>query len=160
MLEALLPNYKGTLLLVSHDREFLENVVTSILAPDEDQPGVWREYMGGYQDWQRAVRARSEAAATEASAQKAKAEKKTAAQPATPKARKLTFTEAHELETLPDRIEAADEAKEAHLARLSTPDYYKRHQTEQAADRAKLEKLEAELETLMNRWEELESLER
>lgn len=167
MLEELLGNYKGTLLLVSHDREFLENVVTSILAPDPEQPGIWREYMGGYQDWQRAVKARAEEANRGAGKTSSGTRKKGSsdapkkeAESDAPKARKLTFTEAYELERLPALAEAADEAKEAHLARISAPDYYKRPQSEQAADRTKLAELEANLEALMNRWEELESLEK
>ena len=160
MLEELLSGYKGTLLLVSHDREFLENVVTSILAPDESAaPGTWREYMGGYMDWQRALKRQAEERSG------AQAEKKTSnkrakveSAPSAPKKRKLTFTESHELKDLPDALEALESQKSALLERMADADYYKRPQAEQAVDRAKLEEIELQLTQKMARWEELEEL--
>ena len=183
LLEELLADYQGTLLLVSHDREFLENVVTSIVARDpvpgaaDDGAGPgggsgssgppalgpWVEHLGGYRDWQRDLRRREDEAAAAAAATKAKAARKVATaggEAAAPKPRKLTFTEAHELEKLPDAIDALETAKQALLDTMATPDYYKRSQERQAADRAELERLDEELLTTMDRWEELESLER
>ncbi|MDF1799382.1 MAG: ATP-binding cassette domain-containing protein [Planctomycetota bacterium] len=169
LLEELLSNYKGTLLVVSHDREFLENVVTSIVARDPEpgaargELGTWREHMGGYDDWQRDLRERKEAAAAAVAAEKAKAERKSAGtkgKDKTPRPRKLTFTEAHELAKLPDAIEALDAKKDALLARMSTPDFYKQPLEFQTGARAELERVESELDAVMERWEELESLER
>ena len=169
LLEELLSDYKGTLLVVSHDREFLENVVTSIVARDPEpgaargELGTWREHMGGYEDWQRDLRERKEEAAAASNAGKAKAARKasgTKGKDKTPKPRKLTFTEAHELAKLPDMIEALDAKKEALLARMSTPDFYKQPLEFQTGARAELERVEAELDQVMGRWEELESLER
>jgi ATP-binding cassette subfamily F protein uup len=160
MLEELLSSYKGTLLLVSHDREFLENVVTSILAPDEDAgPGVWREYMGGYMDWQRVLKRRTEELANTQSKQRGGAkQKKTQSHQTSTKARKLTFTESHELKALPDAVESLESQKNALLELTEDADYYKRPQSEQGVDRAKLEELERELEHKMKRWELLEGL--
>ena len=160
LLEELLSSYKGTLLLVSHDREFLENVVTSILAPDEDAgPGVWREYMGGYMDWQRVLVRRAEELASAQSNQSGGGkQKKSQSQQSPPKVRKLTFTEAHELKALPDAVESLESQKNALLGLTAAADYYKRPQSEQGVDRAKLEELERELELKMERWEELEGL--
>jgi ATP-binding cassette subfamily F protein uup len=160
MLEELLSSYKGTLLLVSHDREFLENVVTSILAPDEDAgPGVWREYMGGYMDWQRVLKRRTEELANTQSKQRGGAkQKKTQSHQTSTKARKLTFTESHELKALPDAVESLESQKNALLVLTADADYYKRPQSEQGVDRAKLEELERELEHKMKRWELLEGL--
>ena len=160
MLEELLSSYKGTLLLVSHDREFLENVVTSILAPDEDAgPGTWREYMGGYMDWQRVIKRRADELANAQSKQKSSGKQRSpgGAQPA-PKMRKLTFTESHELQVLPDALEALESQKSALLEHMADADYYKRPQAEQGVDRSKLEKIEGELKQKMLRWEELEGL--
>ena len=158
LLEELLSNYHGTLLLVSHDREFLENVVTSVLV--HEGPGEWREYVGGYEDWQRVVRERERESAAAVAASAAKVARKQAAKPAPKRARKLTFSEAHELERLPDAVDALDTRKAALLASMATPAYYKLPHAQQSADRAELERIEADLEKTMSRWEELESLER
>jgi ATP-binding cassette subfamily F protein uup len=158
MLEELLTNYKGTLLLVSHDRDFLANVATSILAPDPDSPGTWNEYRGGYPDWERAQDAR---AARLAGREETRATQKTTPKPAlTPstKARKLSFTEAHELKALPDEIGALETEKSAIVARISGLDYHQRPQSEQSIDRSALNRLDQDLNSKMARWEELESL--
>jgi ATP-binding cassette subfamily F protein uup len=158
LLEELLSSYKGTLLLVSHDREFLENVVTSILAPDEDAgPGAWREYMGGYMDWQRVLMRRAKELASAQGNQKGGGKQsKSQRQKTSPGVRKLTFTEAHELKVLPDSVESLESQKNVLLELTAAADYYKRPQSEQGVDRAKLEELELELEHKMKRWEELE----
>ena len=157
LLEELLSGYKGTLLLVSHDREFLENVVTSVLV--HEGPGEWREYLGGYEDWQRAAKERQRVAIAAAAEIAAKAARKQAPAPKPARARRLTFTEAHELKGLPDAIEALEAKKAALIAAQSVPDYYRRPQPQQAADRKALKALEAELETKVDRWDELGSLE-
>ena len=155
LLEELLNDYTGTLLLVSHDREFIENVATSVLA--HEGPGVWREYVGGYADWQRGLAARAAQAEPAKPAKPSQVTSKGKVKD-TPKERKLTFTEAHELEALPDAIAALEERQEKLLARMAEPDFYKRPQEAQAKDRAALETLEAELAVKLERWEELASL--
>jgi ATP-binding cassette subfamily F protein uup len=155
LLEELIAGFGGTLLLVSHDREFLDNVVTSILVWEGD--GRWSEHAGGYSDWRarRADEARDTAparAAGRAAASKAQA---TAAPAA--KARKLTFTEAHELERLPDAIEALEERHLALAEPLAEPGFYKLPKERQQAARAELQRVADELARAMARWEELES---
>ena len=83
---------------------------------------------------------------------------KTESAPSALKARKLTFTESHELKELPDALEALESQKSALLERMADADYYKRPQAEQAVDRAKLEETELQLTQKMARWEELEEL--
>ena len=161
LLEELIGEYQGTLLLISHDRAFLENVVTSIVAPDPDAaPGTWREHPGGYEDWAAREAARADAArAAEEEARRSKRSEKAArSEAAAPEPiKKLTFTEQHELERLPDRIEGL-EADQARLhAAMAEPGYFERPQADQAADRERLAALEAELLEAMARWEELEA---
>ncbi|WP_407065342.1 hypothetical protein [Denitromonas iodatirespirans] len=152
LLEALLADYAGTLFLVSHDRAFLDNTVTQVIAAEGD--GVWKEYVGGYADWQRQrqqAAAERKAAAAPASAAPAKDKPKAAP------AKKLSFNEKRELDALPDRISAL-EAEEASLhARLADPSLYQ-NTPEVAADlTARLEAVGKEMEAAMLRWEELET---
>ena len=136
LLEELLQAYSGTVFLVSHDRRFLDNVVTSLICWEGDlQPGKWREYEGNVADWQ-AQRARM-LAAQAASAPKVAAPAPTPAQaaaaPEAPKVRKLSFKEKRELEELPGRI-AALEAEQADIsARLADGSLYAKAPTEAAA---------------------------
>ena len=159
LLEELIGEYQGTLLLISHDRAFLENTVTSILAPDPDgPPGSWREHPGGYEDWasRQAARAEAERQAAE-SAKKAARAATAPPPPAAPPKKKLTFTEQHELERLPDQIEALESEQATLHEAMASPGYFERPQADQAADRDRLATLEAELLELMSRWEDLES---
>ena len=159
LLEELIGEYQGTLLLISHDRAFLENTVTSILAPDPDgPPGSWREHPGGYEDWasRQAARAEAERQAAE-SAKKAARAATAPPPPAAPPKKKLTFTEQHELERLPDQIEALESEQATLHEAMASPGYFERPQADQAADRDRLATLEAELLELMGRWEDLES---
>lgn len=156
LLEALLLDYPGTLFLVSHDRAFLDNIVTQVIAAEGD--GQWQEYAGGYQDWQRFK--------TQAAADRAGAEK--ASRPAAPKAvepprrsgeraTKLSFNEKRELEGLPARIEALEAEQQALHARLADPALYSTAPQEVAQCKARLAALETEIEGAMLRWEALES---
>jgi ATP-binding cassette subfamily F protein uup len=172
LLEELLAGFGGTLLLVSHDREFLENVVTSVLARNPRPGGglsPWTEYLGGYEDWQRVVQREREAAEAQVKAQsKAQSQAKPANKPKAaapkaaakpePKPRKLTFTEKHELERLPDAIDELETRKAALLARMSGADYFKLSPSEQAGDREQLEALDSEILAAMERWEALAAL--
>ncbi len=130
LLEDLLQNFDGTVFLVSHDRTFLDNVVTSTLVAEGD--GLWREYEGGVQDWLvQSARAKSMAAKTLPAATVAKADKEvaTAQQPAkrdTAAKRKLSFKEQRQLESLPARMVEL-EAEQADVRRqLLAPDLYTR----------------------------------
>ncbi|MBI1382908.1 MAG: ATP-binding cassette domain-containing protein [Planctomycetaceae bacterium] len=151
ILENVLAEFEGTLLVVSHDREFLDHVVTGVLVCEG--PGVWKEYVGGYSDWL----AKRPAPAPKAAEQRASAPAKTP--PPKPKpAKGLSFTQAHELERLPARIEALEAEHAVLSAALSAPELYRRPAVEQAAAAAALEAKGRELEAAMARWEELETL--
>ncbi|WP_050475694.1 ATP-binding cassette domain-containing protein [Herbaspirillum rhizosphaerae] len=156
LLEELLEEYAGTVFLVSHDRTFLDNVVTQVIASEGD--GVWREYVGGYSDWER-VRANMQATAKKADG---KSEAKPAEVQAAPvaaaaKPKKLSYKEQRELEELPKLIAQLEEEQAAISAKLADPDLYK-----QGADAAvKLNARFAEIDGLLlenlERWEVIEA---
>jgi ATP-binding cassette subfamily F protein uup len=150
LLEELLLEYSGTLLLVSHDREFLDNVVTSTLVMGND--GVVREYVGGYGDWLRQAEAEA-APATVAARPAQEKQRRQAARP-----RRLSFKEERELEALPDAIAALEEEQEQLHATLADPAFYKEAAAEIGALNSRLEVLEHELAEAYRRWEELEAL--
>lgn len=159
LLEELLGDYTGTLLLVSHDRDFLDNVVTSTMVMEGD--GVVGEYVGGYTDWQRHV-ARVEAAAAAAPAAVATPRAATApapvasAEPAAPK-RKLSYKDARELEQLPLKIETLEKDVEGLTAAMNDPAFYQRSAADMAAHTQKLGAVQAELDAAYARWEELDA---
>jgi ATP-binding cassette subfamily F protein uup len=157
LLEELLAGYDGTLFLVSHDRAFLDNVVTQVIAAEGD--GRWGEYAGGYADWQRVKQAQAEAAAREAKSAPAIAPKPAAPaeKPAAPRSGKLSYNEKRELEALPDRIAALENEQTALHARMADPALYQSAPHEVAQCKARLAAIEAELEMLLLRWEELET---
>jgi ATP-binding cassette subfamily F protein uup len=152
LLEAALQDYTGTLLLVSHDRVFLDNIVTQTVAAEGG--GRWREYVGGYSDW---VRQRPAPATQEKPAAKAPV-------PAadTPTARersrvKLSYKETRELETLPDEIEALEAEQQALVARAASPDYYRQAPDNLRADQRRSAEVETLLMVKLERWEALEN---
>jgi len=163
LLEELLAGYDGTLFLVSHDRAFLDNVVTQVIAAEGD--GRWGEYAGGYEDWQRVQARRAEDAAGREAAARESAKRsapavdrsrvtdtRSASRPA-----KLSFNDKRELEALPDRIAALEDEQTALHARMADPALYQGAPQEVAQIKARLEALEAEIEAAMLRWEALES---
>jgi ATP-binding cassette subfamily F protein uup len=154
LLEELLMDYPGTVLLVSHDRAFINNVVTNTLVFEGD--GQVNEYVGGYDDWLRQSKNKKEAQAPVAPA---RTEEKRAA-PAAPKEkpRKLTFKEQKEIEALPKRIEELDAEQQQIIAIMGDPAFYKESGTKVAATRARLETVEKELTAAYKRWDELEAL--
>ena len=158
LLEELLSDYTGTLLLVSHDRDFLDNVVTSTMVMEGD--GVVGEYVGGYTDWQRhAARVAAAAAAAAAApvvAAKPVAAAAAAAAPAEAK-RKLSYKDARELEQLPLKIETLEKDVEGLTAAMNDPAFYQRSAADMAAHNAKLAKVQAELDAAYARWEELDA---
>jgi ATP-binding cassette subfamily F protein uup len=163
LLEDLLQSYTGTVFLVSHDRRFLDNVVTSTIAWEGDpvyggRPGFWREYEGGYEDWKvQRERAKVIASAAATPAARIEAAKPAAAAPARPvvKAAKLSYKEQRELDGLPARIEAL-EAEQAKLAlQLADPSIYAGAAPRAPALQARHAALEDELLQAMERWEVL-----
>lgn len=154
LLEELLASYDGTLFLVSHDRAFLDNVVTQVIAAEG--AGRWGEYAGGYAEWRRVQDARG-------------AERKTAPAPpvvatsaSTPKvppakSAKLSFNEKRELEALPDRITALESEQAALHARLGDPTLYQQAPEEISRIKSRLDALDSELLQAMERWEVLET---
>ena len=142
--------YTGTLLLVSHDREFLNNVVTSTLVLTGD--GEAREYVGGYDDWLSQSAAETPPATAIAPSVPAKFRNR-AERP-----RKLTFKEERELEMLPERIGKLEGEQDALHRTLADPEFYRTAGGEVAKLNGRLAELEKELEEAFIRWEELEAL--
>jgi len=177
LLEELLQSYAGTVFLVSHDRRFLDNVVTSTIAWEGDeQPGFWREYEGGYEDWAaqraRARGLRDAAAKTAAAADKggraaAGAADRGVAMPtpttatsvatATPKPRKLSYKEQREFDGLLDRIDVLEAEQKALGALLADAAFYAKEPDKAAAAQTRHAQIDAELTRLLERWEELGS---
>jgi ATP-binding cassette subfamily F protein uup len=156
LLEAQLVEWPGTLLLVSHDRRFLDNIVTSTLAFEGN--GRVAEYVGGYEDWlrQRPAPVASRAAGT---ATRPEARGKREAAPAgTAVRRKLTFNEQRELERLPGEIAALEEELRALEARSQAPEFYKEGAEQIRAVLARIDTLNDELLRAYARWDELDSV--
>ena len=153
LLEQLLEEYDGTVFLVSHDRTFLDNVVTQVVVAEGE--GIWKEYVGGYADWERVSRTSQSTSAKEVSKTAVKT-KELAAEP-TSKAKKLSFKEQRELEQLPQQI-AALEAEQATLTeRLADANLY----SKEPAEAQKLSERFAEIDQLLmdslERWEIIEA---
>jgi ATP-binding cassette subfamily F protein uup len=149
LLEAMLIEYAGTVLLVSHDRTFLNNVATSTMVFEES--GRVEEYVGGYDDWLR-QRPPPEESTPDPKPKKGR----TRGVPTGP--RKLTFKEQRERDELPDFIEDLEARKQGLFAAMADPELYKTAGTEVSRLQARLNKLERELETAYARWELLEEL--
>ncbi len=157
LLEELLQNYAGTLFLVSHDRTFLDNVVTQTIAAEGD--GRWREYVGGYSDWAgyqaERLRAAGEKAKSEARGEVRSA--KAAPPAAKAKGDKLSWKEQRELAALPERI-AALETEQGELTKLlEDPAIYQRDAKAAQAAAERLAAIDDELLALLERWEALEA---
>ena len=151
LLEALLQEYEGTLFLVSHDREFLDNVVTQTIASEGG--GEWKEYAGGYSDWQRA---RSRGSAPEAAKQKSGSlEPRRRSQ-----SNKLGYKEERELAELPGKLEALEREQAEIARRLADPVLYRDRSGEVKPLQARHAAIEAELTRALARWEELEAKKR
>jgi ATP-binding cassette subfamily F protein uup len=156
LLEAQLVEWPGTLLLVSHDRVFLDNVVTSTIVFEGD--GRAEEYVGGYADWLRQRKAASKSgAAAPATAAGASAGKGAAQTPAATVRRKLSYKEQRELSALPARIEALESERASLSAAASGPDFYKQGTDGMARTMARIADVEQELLTAYARWDALES---
>jgi ATP-binding cassette subfamily F protein uup len=177
LLEELLMNYKGTVLIVSHDRAFLNNVCTSSIV--FDAPGEVNEYVGGYDDWlrQRPAKyanirsaARLESSNSKTTTAGVKAEKApntekaqtTAAKPeakkATKKAVKLSYKDQREYDALPELLETIESELEALNEQIAQPDFYQQGEEKVQATLKELNDKESELETAFERWEILETM--
>jgi ATP-binding cassette subfamily F protein uup len=148
LLEELLADFSGTLFLVSHDREFLNRTVTSVIA--FEGAGRVAEYVGGYDDW---LRQRPQ---PQVPSQVKKAPRE---RPRQEKVRKLTFREKQELEELPRRIEELEREQGQLNLRLADPAFYRESGDQVAAAKARLEELDRALESAYARWQELEEVE-
>jgi ATP-binding cassette subfamily F protein uup len=155
LLEDTLQAYTGTLLLVSHDRAFLDNVVTQTLAAEGE--GGWKEYVGGYSDW---LAQRPQPVAPEqASATMASPAEKTRP-PAAARNRaggnKLSYREQRELEQLPDELEALEREQSVLTARMADADYHRQGPAQLKSDRERLAEIERLLDRKFMRWSELD----
>jgi ATP-binding cassette subfamily F protein uup len=146
LLEALLQDYPGTLFLVSHDRAFLDNVVTQSIAYEGE--GRWKEYAGGYSDWQRA---RTKGADADPLPVERGRESVSA------KRSKLSFKESRELADLPAKLEALEQEQKDLAARLADPALYKDRSVDVRALNARHDEIDAELTRMLARWEALEA---
>ena len=152
LLEELLLGYSGTVLLVSHDRTFVNNVVTSTLV--FEGPGQIEGYAGGYDDW---LNQRREIATPQPEKQLPGRARKTVPSPATTR-KKLGYMEKRELESMPGRIESLEARQQELFQIMSDADFYRQDGERITAVKQELEKLERELESAFTRWEDLESL--
>lgn len=150
LLEQTLQNYPGTLILVSHDRRFLDNVVTEVLAPEGN--GLWREYVGGYSDWQH-YKPKAESVVK-------KAETVDKVVPKKPKQTKikLSYKENKELETLPEHLMQLEAKRDELISLMSESDYYSTHSPQEIKEQnEKIQFLENKINQSYLRWEELEN---
>jgi ATP-binding cassette subfamily F protein uup len=150
-LEARLAEYEGTLIVVSHDREFLDNVVTSILVFEAD--GQLREYVGGYSDWARRGHRLAEMDNPRASSARGRAARDAGRRPT-----KLSYIQQRELDQLPDRIAALETRVASLQARIGAPDFYVGGHEQRQVVLHEMSAAETELESAVERWAELEEM--
>ena len=151
LLEELIFEYQGTLLLVSHDRDFLNNVVTSTIVFEGNRQAV--EYVGGYDDW---LSQRSQGATERLPGKNSP--KKVPPKPRPRPSPKLGYMQQREMQELPKKIEALESEQKELFAIVSDPLFYKKEKDEIAGVKADLDRVEGEIETAYRRWEELETL--
>jgi ATP-binding cassette subfamily F protein uup len=144
LLEAALQDYAGTILLVSHDRAFLDNVVTQTLAAEGG--GIWKEYAGGYSDYVRQRTERKEAVAVK-KIPSSKEKSRT----------KLSYKETRELESLPAEITALEAEQKQLAAKMSEPDYYRQPPDALREDQRRHVEIDRLLLEKLERWEALEA---
>jgi ATP-binding cassette subfamily F protein uup len=154
LLEAQLAEWPGTLLLVSHDRTFLDNVVTSTLVFEGD--GRVEEYIGGYEDWVRQRAAREAPQSQAGSEKRARARAPVRERPESAR-RKLTWNEQRELEALPPRIEDLESEEQRLNELVASPGFYKETRETITSTFARIEQLQRELAEAYARWDELDS---
>jgi ABC transport system ATP-binding/permease protein len=165
LLEQLLQDYKGTVFLVSHDRAFLDNVVTSIIAYEGD--GFWREYEGGYEDWKIQKKRSEEYRSNQIGSAEPAKSKSSVSEPVkatsskeTPKpqkstVQKLNSKERAELEAIPLQIDDLEKEQASISESLGDPEIYKNRPADVISLQENLKIIEAKLSSLMSRWEDL-----
>jgi ATP-binding cassette subfamily F protein uup len=152
LLEELLEDYPGTVFLVSHDRMFLDNVVTQVIVAEGD--GRWQEYIGGYTDWER-VRSAAPAPRPTASRTETKPPQKEAAPAA--KAKKLSYKEQRELEELPTLIAALEAEQKAISEKLADAELYRRQPDEAGKLNRRYAQIDEQLLESLEKWEAIEA---
>jgi ATP-binding cassette subfamily F protein uup len=154
LLEDTLQAYTGTLLLVSHDRAFLDNVATQVLLAEGD--GHWREYVGGWSDALRQRQASPQAGGAAGAMAPGGARAAAPAPAPEARARKLGFKEQRELQELPARIESLEIEQAALAAKMADPEYFRQDARVLRADQERVQAIEGGLLELLERWETLE----
>jgi ATP-binding cassette subfamily F protein uup len=149
LLEELLEDYSGTVFLVSHDRTFLDNVVTQVIAAEGN--GAWREYIGGYSDWERVRSAPAPAKSA------GKGEAKSAAKEPAAKQKKLSYKEQRELEELPAMIAKLESEQKAISTRLADPELYSKQPDQVPELNRRFAELDALLLEYLEKWEVIEA---
>ncbi|MBK7115673.1 MAG: ATP-binding cassette domain-containing protein [Proteobacteria bacterium] len=152
LLQEMVGNFSGTLLLVSHDRAFIDRVVTSLLVLEGD--GRVQDFVGGYSDWARWRDARE---AARVASRNAAAARPAAGAAAAPAKRRLSFKDQRELDALPAQLESMETERAALQGEIADPKFYSREHTEVAARLKSLSDLEARIEIAFARWSDLES---
>ncbi|MGZ3254149.1 MAG: ATP-binding cassette domain-containing protein, partial [Burkholderiaceae bacterium] len=155
LLEELLEEYKGTVFLVSHDRTFLDNVVTQVIVAEGD--GLWREYIGGYTDWERV---RATAAQSSSAKTAGKSSAKTDAQEApasSTKQKKLSYKEQREMEELPILIAKLEAEQKAISQQLADPDLYKQKAQQVQRLNQRFAEIDEQLMGALEKWEAIEA---
>ena len=151
LLEELLSEYKGTLLIVSHDRAFINNIVTSTLVFEGD--GVVGEYIGGYDDWLKQKKEDGKREKSGSGQKKAGLEQRKSG-----RARKMSFKEVKELEDIPLQIETLEEKKDELYKIMADPENYQAGTDRGVKAKLEADSLEEKLSSLYKRWEELEDI--
>ena len=153
LLENLLVEFEGTVITVSHDRAFLNNVVSSTLSPDGD--GTWSEFVGGYDDLLRQRNAQNTVQVLAASKSENNGDNRAKMQ----RTRRISFQEKRELEQLPDVIEKLESENAALVEKMGDADFYQNDAATIGAATARLGDIENELKRAFARWEELDAIE-
>ncbi|MFC5512239.1 ATP-binding cassette domain-containing protein [Massilia jejuensis] len=153
LLEELLEDYTGTVFLVSHDRTFLDNVVTQVIVAEGE--GLWREYVGGYTDWERVKAAAPQQ--TAAPAKPAAVRPVEAPAPEAAKKVKLSYKEQRELDELPKLIASLEDEQSAITAQLNAPDFYKTNPADARRINARYAEIDDLLLDALDRWEKIEA---
>mgnify|MGYP006271956771 CR=1 FL=1 len=153
LLEQLLEEYNGTVFLVSHDRTFLDNVVTQVLVAEGD--GIWKEYIGGYEDWERVRKPLEEITSAQAAKPVAKVSEDVAEPASKPK--KLSFKEQRELEQLPEQIAALEAEQTSITEKLADPELYRTRPDEVQRLNQRFSEIDQLLMDSLERWESIEA---
>ncbi|NOT83867.1 MAG: ATP-binding cassette domain-containing protein, partial [Methylococcaceae bacterium] len=155
LLEEKLVDYEGTLLVVSHDRAFLDNVVTSVLVFEGE--GVINDYVGGYSDWLAYSQAKAQQLSQVKKSAPVQVAVKPADKPANNKKKKLSYKEQLELQQLPALIEQLEAEHASITEQMGKPDFYRKDAAAIATVTDKLAALDEKLQQTYKRWDELEA---